>query len=130
MPIINYKPALISKVIDGSKPHTIRFGKRIYKVGQTAIHATGSRTKHYLEHRRDEITQVEKIRIKSEKFAVKIWIDDQHISECAAYKLAANDGFKNFKSFIQFFRTQHGSEFDLKGQLIHWAKTPINYKYI
>ncbi len=127
MPTLNYKADLIDKVIDGSKPHTIRFGKRIYQVGQDAIHTTGSRTPDYKEHRRDQITAVDKIRIKIGRYAVRIWINDQQLSTAAADKLVINDGFTGYKKFAQFFRTQHGQEFDITGQLIQWSKTPITY---
>ena len=129
MPIINYKPFLIGKVKDGSKTHTIRFGKRIYKVGQTAIQATGMRTKNYQEHRRDEITSVEKIRIQLVNSTLKIWINNVELDVIQFKHLVNNDGFKYSRDFIQFFQTQYGSQFDITGQLIQWG-TPIDYASI
>lgn len=129
MPIISFKSTLIDKVIDGSKPHTIRFGKRIYKVGQPAIHATGVRTAKYKEHRRDQITAVDKIRILIKGYALKIWINDQLLNSAAAHKLVRNDGFNTLGEFTSFF-LKKSDYFNMTGQLIHWAKSPINYNQI
>tara|TARA_R110001599_G_scaffold97629_2_gene251730 strand:+ start:339 stop:725 length:387 start_codon:yes stop_codon:yes gene_type:complete len=126
MPIINYKGHLIEKVKDGSKPHTIRFGKRIYQVGQNAIHITGMRTSGYVEHRRDLITSVEEITVSCQRFKVEIHINGKHLTKAQANKLAINDGFKNLTQFIEFFQLQHGTNFTLTGQLIQWQK-PITY---
>ena len=126
MPIINYKQPLIERVKDGSNPHTIRFGKRSYKVGQNAIHGTGMRTSGYVEHRRDIITSVEEITVSCQRFKVEIHIKGKLLTKAQASKLAINDGFKSLNKFIEFFQLQHGTSFTLTGQLIQW-QTPITY---
>ena len=129
MPTINYKEALITRVIDGTKPHTIHFGKRIYKVGQTAIHCTGNRTPNRKEHRRDLITSVTRINIKFQPNDESIWINGWLISDRAMRELAQNDGFKSYTEFINFFKATHGENFDIDGLLIQWG-TPINYNQL
>ena len=150
MPVLSYKPTLIESVVNGSKSHTVRIAKTIWKPGDNAIHATGVRTSAYMEHRRDIVTRVDPVILKPcgiERFQVSIVeilpslrhdFSDEPIRETkhhtlerdALHLLATNDGFDCIESFFRFFAVQYGSEKTLKGQLIQWGTPPIDYTAI
>lgn len=130
MPVLNYKPELASKVIDGSKPHTIRLGDR-WKVGQNAIHATGARTKNYREIRRDQVTRVDSIEIEIKRktvtsFRTSIRINGETLKPSAVVRLALRDGFSGPVPFYEFFRRTYGTGTH-RGQLIQWGSSPVDY---
>lgn len=127
MPILNYKDPLIEKVMDGSKIHTVRFSKRPWKIGDSAIHATGVRTKNYREHRRDDVTLVQPITICCEPGKKRLEVNGMGLVLEQAKSLSSSDGFESLASFFHFFATTYSETEELKGQLIHWSENPPTY---
>lgn len=131
MPILSYTSDLLPKVISGEKFHTIRFGSRIWKVGDQAIHASGIRAPDYREHRRDLVTRVDSITIRILKPLGKthdsnIFIDDEILAAAAVCRLARNDGFLGSAAFFQYFRKSLKPGIHT-GQLIQWKDKPVDY---
>ena len=125
MPALAYKSLLVSRVADGTKPHTIRgWRRRPFKVGDVLMHYTAMRTRDCRKIRPDTICSA----------AVPIEVNAHHryvilspgsrfypegrLSDDNLLALAKRDGFPGLTSFWTFFIDTHGGL--LCGQLIEW----------
>lgn len=126
MPCGNFRRRFVDPILHGSKVHTIRCGKRNFKVGQTFFMQTGARFSP--ERFADRvITRVRPITISD--VTVLVWKEDlSGFVVPPLDKFARADGFKDWADLRQFFLAMHGYQtgFDFKvfliqGRLIQWA---------
>lgn len=131
--ILSFKQCFVPAVVAGTKPHTIRAGKR-WREGMSIQFYQDARQKTMLKFRSDAVaTSVQQI-----CFAFRGVVDplaeppatrtivligegrsqrlltDQEVEE-----LARRDGFENSRELEQFVSQLHGLPFI--GQLIHWT---------
>lgn len=133
MPALSYKSFLVPRVVDGTKPHSIRAWRKVrpFRVGDRISHFTGSRFKPQ--------------RIRPDTFctsAASITIDGSlrhvilsdysprygfgQLSMEKVRELALADGFADVSEFFNFFELHHDGK--LLGQLIEWnpfAPVPV-----
>lgn len=131
MPILAYKPFLKEDVLTGKKAHTIRFAKRLWKVGDTAYHATGVRTPAYDNFRTDLVTHIDEIQIEvietaGARIQSSVTLNGTRLNGMAVAELAKADGFLSTAGFFQFFIATMGHGVHT-GQLIHWGPNPTPY---
>lgn len=107
-----------SKILDGTKLHTIRWDvkNRWYK-GRKIHFSTGARTLNYECFKEGICTGTQQIEILGRE----VWVDNQWLSEDMVHELAINDGFDNIEDFWAWF--DQYSPF--LGKIIHW--TNIRY---
>lgn len=135
--ILGFKKQFVPKVLDGTKPHTIREdGHDRWKAGRIIHFATGVRTKFYNKFKEDTCKGTQKIEFKwhteneglaNECRGVRVFIDGRNINnewfnnnetlvdEMLIDVLARNDGFDNRVDFFAWF-----SE-NFTGKIIHWT---------
>ena len=127
--ILSFKPQFISKILDGSKIHTIRADKHNrWEAGLKIQFATGARTKHYRCFKEGVCTGVQDIKIKwSRKLRhIQIVIDgDKRLYNFEEKdQIAINDGFQYWNDLLNFFFPNYRSG-TFRGKIIHWT----NFKY-
>jgi hypothetical protein len=124
MPSLSYKSFLVPRVVDGSKPHSIRaWRKRPFKVGDRIAHFTGSRFNPRRIRPDTFCTSAAGITIDADQGYV-ILADYSprygfgHLSPAKVHELALADGFASVAEFFNFFQEEHAGK--LHGQLIEW----------
>ena len=106
-------------VESGQKTQTIRkVRKHPTKPGQIAYLNTGMRTKNFRRLGIGMIESVTPFKLRSERH---FKVGDQfyypeHFGN--GRKLAKKDGFKDWESFVEFFKTHYGLPFE--GEIIKW----------
>ena len=125
MPALSYKDHLVSKVVDGSKPHTIRvWRRRPFREGDVLMHYTAMRTKACRKVRPDTIcTAATPIEVNPFQQYVIIsdgsrFYPEGRLSRQHLRALAMRDGFDCLADFLKFFAEEHGGI--TCGQLIEW----------
>lgn len=126
MPSLNFS-VFVDKVVDGSKPHSIRAGER-FNVGDDLSFFTGMRTKSCRRLRPNTAcTAAVPISIFTNRRVVlgagSRWYGKGALTEYEVLQLAMRDGFPGSEHFFEFFFEQirardNGREF--RGQLVEW----------
>ena len=120
--VLAFKTDFVSKILEGSKIHTIREDKTNRWCPKTTIHfATGVRTKNYNQFFEGQCISVQDIQIlypPLARFPV-VLVDGNKLSTTQLSSLAKNDGFDSFAKLTEWF------DKDFKGKLIHWT----DFKY-
>ena len=114
----NFQKQFAAKILDGSKPHTIRARRKdgyLPVPGEVIRLYTGMRTKQCRLLREVEVISARPIVINHGDAVV---IDGRPLTFFEACVLAERDGFKNFGEFRDFFKEKHGATFN--GYLIEW----------
>jgi len=119
--LVNFQKFCVSKILDGSKIHTIRRNpKREPKVGEVLHMYCGLRTKNCFPiTKQHSIVKIESIEIT--KFGVKL--DGFHIEKTELPEFVRNDGFETIEDFYNFFGAEkiiNGTPW--RGILIHWTE--------
>lgn len=112
MPAYNFQKRFVPKILDGSKPHTIRKRrKRPTKVGDMLYLKTGMRTKQCFEIAQAVCVKIEPIVIhvvdKRIEYVVRRdknsrWYAE--LSRIQIQELALKDGFEMLDDFFNFFK--------------------------
>ena len=120
MPAYNFQKQFAPKILDLSKPHTIR-PERKYptKVGDVLSLYTGQRTKACELIACAPCTHVEVIKIYPQNHAVVI--DGDPLMFTAIDRLAERDGFKSRDAFFEFFMRYPREIREGKLRLIWWS---------
>jgi len=126
MPCANFRARFVHPIIEGTKVHTVRCGRRAFKVGQTMYMQSGSRFKptRFASRR---ILRVRPITITD--VTVMVWREDlTGFLVPPLDKFARADGFKDWADLKAFFLAMHGQRsvhgfkfFTIQGRLIQWA---------
>lgn len=120
--ILSFKDQFVSKIIKGTKIHTIRLDPHNrWKPGNKIHFATGLRTKNYKQFFEGECKSIQSIKIIWLELAIypKVFVDNKQVDPFIIEKLSMNDGFDNSSNFRKWFIK------DFEGKIIHWT----NYKY-
>lgn len=131
MPSINFKTEFAEPVKNGTKRQTIRqLRKNPIKPGDMLTMFTGQRTTNCRKlcmHKCKSVEEIEMTREltydypESTNATGHIWdvkIDGRGITGAEVRHIAMKDGFKDNKSFFDFFQSHYGDNF--KGVLIKW----------
>lgn len=125
MPSLNYT-LFLDKVIDGTKPHTIRALRKMpIKIGDDLSHFTGMRTKACRRLRPNtNCTAAVRISIFSCRERVILGPGSRFypwgsLGKSQILDLALRDGFGNDYDFFRFFEAPAGDT-EWRGQLIEW----------
>jgi hypothetical protein len=123
--VLGFKNQFVSKILDGTKKHTIREdATNRWKEGRLIDMATGVRTKQYNKFTEQICIGTQKIEFKWQtNNSVMVFIDGVNVTnhsfqdtdKMVIEVLAKNDGFDNLTDFFAWF-----SE-DFTGKLIHWT---------
>jgi len=123
--LVGYKPQFHSKILDGTKKHTIRTDAHDrWHAGMIMHQSAGVRTKQYKLLRLDTCTGTQKIIIRHINNEIIVCIDDEIFYDTTSVnyakisrmsKLAFNDGFDSIDAFFNWFNT------DYIGKIIHWT---------
>ncbi len=118
--VLSFRPQFISKILDGSKIHTIRADKHNrWKAGMKIHFVTGARTKHYRCFKEGVCTGVQSIFMNRGAFGIfDVFVDGKHLNSDTVKILAGNDGFGASLDFIHFFGS---GTFRWEGKIIHWT---------
>lgn len=125
MPAYNSQKQFVGKILDGSKPHTIRRRrKNPTKVGDVLYLYTGSRTKSAFKFAEAVCTKIEPVIIYPFSSRFKIY-DDTFKSYIEMTKdfiarLAKRDGFKSSNDFFEFFRKTYKQDVLDDFEIIWW----------
>lgn len=116
--VLSFKPQYPSKILAGTKIHTIR--KDIpnrWKVGNKIHFATGVRTKNYNQFYEGKCKGIQKIFIRYLNEEILIYINDRKLPllQSQAEQLAVNDGFESLYHFSEWFNKE------FTGKIIHWT---------
>ena len=121
--VLGFKKQFVSKIISGSKIHTIRVDEhKRWKVGNIIHFATGVRTKAYKNFKEGHCLGVQKIEFKYVMYNDRIpviLVDDIVLTTPEVELLANNDGFDTVDKLYAWFNS------DFKGKIIHWT----DFKY-
>lgn len=120
--ILGFKTQFNEAILNGTKIHTIRKGKR-WKAGMSIQFYNHVRTKKMKKFREDGIcVSVQDIEIVFNGVFATITIDKRKLGSGKTYMLAKNDGFKELNEFDAWFYkvTNEGKEV-LIGQIIHFT---------
>jgi hypothetical protein len=116
MPSLNFKDQFADLVERGIKKHTIRRRrKQPIKQGDNLYLFTGMRTRDCRRLRSTRCDRETYIHIGSDK---TVLLGNRFLDDGEKHELAVNDGFSDFKEFLQFFRETGG--LPVEGQLIEW----------
>lgn len=124
--ILNFQPRFVSRILKGSKTHTIRGYRKdgkIPRVGETCHCYTGLRRKGARLLGRWECVKVETITIASNTpyDTYGIWINGNILAADERIALAVRDGFpKGFDEMMEFWK----GRLPFEGHVIHWRFTP------
>ena len=118
MPALNFKLRFVSRIANGSKPHTIRaWRQRPFKVGDNLAFYTGMRTKQCRCIRANaRCSAVHAIKVDSRRRTVTL--AGRRLTRGEVKALARKDGFLRVEDFWDFFEKTPGQV--LLGQLIEW----------
>jgi hypothetical protein len=123
MPAYNFQSQFVPKILDRSKPHTIRkCRKRPTRVGDRLYLYEGLRTKAARMIAISECVKVERIVIYlSDYHKVMRVLGDDMISMTASEveSLALADGFDSTDDFFQFFK-RYKAKVLIGFEIIHW----------
>lgn len=115
--ILPFKPQFVSKILSGSKVHTIRKDeKNRWQVGKKIHFATGVRTKQYHCFATGVVTKIQELEMIPFQQGQVISLDGITLTVLESIWLAEKDGFDSIQDFWNFFKD---SEYK-KGRLIHW----------
>ena len=129
--ILSFKKQFVSKILNGTKKHTIRKDKnKRWNTGRLIHFATGLRSKHYNQFANGYCKKVDKFEIiythvfytnfiKSIIFINDhkpfiVLINNKPLNIDEVKTLAKNDGFDSIEGFLLWF------DQDFQGRLIHW----------
>jgi hypothetical protein len=124
--ILSFRQCFVPAVVAGTKPHTIRAGRR-WRKGMSIQFYQDARQKTMLKFRPDAVaTAVQEITMKH-GFRVQkddlqwpiITIDGRALAPHEMQQLAQRDGFPHCEALAKFIDNAHGLPFT--GQLIHWT---------
>ena len=123
MPSLNYRNQFASKILDGTKIHTIRRQrKRPIKAGDNLFHFTGQRTVKCIRLLENKCVYAVPIIIRENWLeSILVYINKNLISYNEQVRLAKNDGFDDIVDFWLFFKR---AGLPLCGQLIGWGEYP------
>lgn len=131
--ILSFKPQFIQKILDGTKLHTLRTGKRRWKVGDTIHFATGVRTKNYQEFKRGTVIRVADVSICKPIYGdLSVSIDGKTLTSRKTniflirdgfYNAFANKCFPNYSEFYDFFRDKIKDGKTYNAKVIFWEHT-------
>ena len=134
--VIGFKPQFVEPILNGSKVHTFRKGKR-WRAGMKIHMATGVRTENYKQFNHYFFyPELEKcISTQDYKFEfhenlkerfMSLTIDGKDMSENEIKRISYLDGFKNVTDFVNFFYQRRDKKTNThEGQIVHWT----NLKY-
>lgn len=118
----NFQRQFAAKILDGSKPHTIRARRKdgyLPIPGEVIRLYTGMRTKQCELLREVEVLRVTPITITQEgDWYRRVRLNTVPMTSKEVDVLALADGFTSTAAFFDFFREKHGEEFN--GYLIEW----------
>lgn len=130
--ILGFKKQFVSKILDGTKIHTIRVDEHNrWKPGRKIHFATGVRSSYYHQFHEAECVSIQRIRFAKPAIGFasgKIWepalphivVDGLWITNTKTkLDLVINDGFYNLEELLTFFNTKAYLNKELK--LIHWT---------
>ena len=129
--VLGFKKQFVSKILDGTKVHTIREDKHDrWRPGMKIHFATGVRTSYYSQFYADFCVSTQRIHFKPtiefadgtthEPALPHIYVDGLWIIDPKKrLQLALNDGFSSLDDLYTFFHD------GFEGKIIHWT----NYKY-
>ncbi len=120
--ILGFKKQFNKSILDGTKIHSIRAGKR-WKA-EMAIHFYNHvRTKRMDKFRMGTCISVQDIEIEWRPailtYIMRVWIDGRLLSRDEVNILTKNDGFEDTYEFEFWFNKS------FNGQIIHWT----NFRY-
>lgn len=123
MGLYNFKERFITRILDGSKTHTIRPERsRPDKPGDTLHLYTGLRHKGARLLMRVPCVKIEEIEIKHGVFFdenhASVVIDGVALDHGEREAFARRDGFEDFADMISFW----AGRLPFKGQIVHWKK--------
>jgi hypothetical protein len=123
--ILGFKAEFVPAVVAGTKPHTIRKGKR-WRVGQSIQFYQDARQKTMLKIRPDAVATVvqEIIITRPERYLGPprepvITIDGRQLTPLECQELARRDGFDDLDGLLRFITQAYFLPFT--GQLIGWT---------
>ncbi|WP_151087364.1 hypothetical protein [Hymenobacter baengnokdamensis] len=126
--ILSFKQVFVPAVVAGTKPHTIRAGRR-WRVGMSIQFYQDSRQKTMVKFRPDAVATVvqevaiQRTRLANGKWAPRdelaVFVDNRQLTPLECQELARRDGFDDFAQLLEFFANSHG--FPFTGQLIGWT---------
>jgi len=123
--ILGFKEQFKSKILDGSKIHTIREDpKDRWKSWREIDFATGVRTKNYTCFKKGKVSSVQLVYIwLSIENEIVIQIGYSVLLKHQMEELIKNDGFVSYIDFFQWFYPliQKSHDKTFRGKLIHWT---------
>lgn len=123
--ILGFQDRFVPAVTDGTKPHTIRAGRK-WRVGMGIQFYQHVRQASMTKFRPDAVaTVVQAIRVEQRERYLGppqqplITIDGRLLTAIECVTLAHSDGFDSVEELVQFLNRLHTLPFD--GQLIVWT---------
>lgn len=119
--MLSFKAQFVPAVQDGTKPHTIRAGRR-WQVGMGIQFYENARQPTMRKFRADAVaTVVQRIVIEMPVRlpGVAVYVDGRPLSLIECETLAHGDGFESARDLVQWFQKTHSLPFE--GQLICWT---------
>ena len=129
MPILSFKKRFVQPIGAGTKHHTVRCGKRPFKVGQTLYMQSGPR----YAPKRFSIKPVKRVRdiTISDQTVIVMNENDPGFIVPNLNLFAQADGFADWDDLRSFFGEMHGQRgpdgrvwFLFTGQLVQWSEAP------
>ena len=128
--ILSFKKEFTSKILEGTKIHTIRDDKPDrWKKGNKIHFATGVRTSSYSCFKQAVCTRTQSILMTFNSFSpfddmIEITVDNKSLyTHQELFEFALNDGFEDWESFYNWFypliKASPNQEY--KGKVIHWT---------
>lgn len=126
MGLYNFKARFTSRILDGSKTHTIRPQRTHTDKPGNILHLyTGLRHKGARLLMRVPCVKIEEIEIEThpERFLdddpnfFSVTIDGSVLDRSECESFARRDGFENFSDMMEFWK----GRLPFRGQIIHWA---------
>jgi hypothetical protein len=120
--LLSFKEHFISKILIGSKIHTIRLDHSDRWGSGAMIHfCTDIRKKSFKKHLEKKCISTQKIEIiwltEFDK-EPKIFIDNKLLDRNKWHSFVKNDGFDTIEEFLNF---QSWDKKNFKGKIIHWT---------
>lgn len=118
--ILGFKKQFRSKILDGTKIHTIRVDLhgRWHK-GRTIHFYTGVRTKQCECFKVSLCTGIQTIRIDS--WEKEVYVDGNRLNPENILRIAWSDGFPSPDDFFEWFKSADKSKRFFRGVLVHWT---------
>ena len=128
MPLLNCQARFVRPINLGTKVHTIRLGKRLFKAGQTLYMQTGDRY-HPKRFCSKPVLLVRTVTITDCSVAIRN--DNGSIICPDIQEFARADGFETWTDLCAFFQAAYDrvaktgtTGFTITGQLVQWAVAP------